>query len=116
MLEKIHGMVSQNRFVPNWRADTVASALVAILSPWQEAGKRKTIPAGNGKEFAGHALVAELLHADFYFAAPYLTLPGSAVPTNISMGGLLRRFFPKGTDFAQISRDALANATMLIDL
>jgi IS30 family transposase len=101
------------RFVPNRRADTVASALVAMLSPWQEASKLKTITADNGKEFAGHALVAGLLHADFYFADPYSSWQRGS---NEHHNGLLRRFFPKGTDFAQISRDSLDNATMLINL
>jgi len=60
----------------------------------------ETITADNGKEFALHQMIARQLRADFYFADPYRA---SQRGTNEQTNGLVRRYFPKGTDFSQVS-------------
>jgi IS30 family transposase len=100
------------RFVPDRCARTVCRALVAMLEPWQEAGKVKTLTADNGKEFAEHAFVADALQAAFYFADPYASWQRGS---NEHHNGLLRRFFPKGTDFALVSAETLDYATLTIN-
>jgi IS30 family transposase len=50
----------------------------------------------NGKEFAQHERIAKELDADVYFAHPYSSWERGI---NENTNGLLRRYFPKGTDF-----------------
>ena len=59
----------------------------------------------NGKEFAEHEQLAEDLGLDIYFAKPYASWQRG---TNEHTNGLLRQFFPKGTDFARISHRQVA--------
>lgn len=59
-----------------------------------------TVTLDNGKEFAHHEDVAQKLEADVYFAHPYSSWERGI---NENTNGLLRRFFPKGTDFMALS-------------
>lgn len=59
-----------------------------------------TLTADNGKEFAGHQAVARALQADFYFATPYHSWERGL---NEHTNGLVRQYFPKGTDFREVS-------------
>jgi IS30 family transposase len=73
---------------------------------------RRTMTLDNGKEFADHQQLAEDLELDIYFAKPYASWQRG---TNEHTNGLLRQFFPKGTDFARISRHAVARAEKLLN-
>ena len=55
-----------------------------------------TITADNGKEFAGHLLLAKTLSALFFFATPYHSWERGL---NEHTNGLVRQYFPKSTDF-----------------
>lgn len=59
----------------------------------------KTITTDNGKEFANHEKLAEQLGIDFYFARPYHSWERGA---NENLNGLVRQYFPKGTNFDTI--------------
>lgn len=61
---------------------------------------RRTATFDNGKEFAQHAKIAKATGIDIYFARPYHAWERGS---NESFNGLLRQFFPKGTDFTGIS-------------
>ena len=50
----------------------------------------------NGKEFAKHAMIAEKLDVEVYFAHPYHSWERGA---NENTNGLIRKYFRKGTDF-----------------
>ena len=50
----------------------------------------------NGKEFAGHERIVERLGGEFYFATPYHSWERGL---NEHTNGLVRQYFPKGTDF-----------------
>lgn len=63
-----------------------------------------TITGDNGTEFAEHKKIAEELNIDFYFTHPYSSWEKG---TNENTNGLLRQYFPKGTDFNKISDDAI---------
>jgi IS30 family transposase len=58
-----------------------------------------TMTSDNGKEFADHELISSGLNADFYFAHPYSSWERG---TNENTNGLVRQYFPKGTDFDEI--------------
>jgi len=79
-------------------ADLVAQAIISLLSPFTDLVH--TITADNGKEFAEHVLIAESLQAIFFFAHPYSAWERG---TNENTIGLLRQYFPKKTDFSEIT-------------
>lgn len=80
------------------RADLLATAAVAHMADIQS--KVKTITFDNGLEFADHATIAAGLGADIYFAHPYASWERGI---NENTNGLIRQYFPKGTDFNQVT-------------
>jgi IS30 family transposase len=73
---------------------------------------RRSITFDNGKEFAGHDKIAHQLGVDVYFALPYRSWQRG---TNENTNGLIRQFFPKGTDFTRISHQVVARAETLLN-
>jgi IS30 family transposase len=69
---------------------------------------RQTLTVDNGKEFAGHEQLSERLQIAIYFAHAYSS---NERATNENTNGLLRQYFPKKTDFRDISHHALAHVT-----
>lgn len=80
------------------QADVVAAATIELLKPYK--GRTHTITADNGKEFALHEEIAKALATDFYFAHPYHSWERGA---NENTNGLLRQYFPKDTNFLDVS-------------
>lgn len=71
----------------------------------------KTITYDNGVEFAGWRQTEKDLGADIYFANPYHSWERGR---NENANGLIRDFFPKGTDFKKLTnRDILKVESML---
>jgi IS30 family transposase len=68
--------------------------------PLPPPGLRHTVTFDNGKEFARHERIAHATGIDVYFARPYHAWERGA---NESFNGLVRQFFPKGTDFRRTS-------------
>jgi transposase, IS30 family len=62
---------------------------------------RKTMTHDNGKEICKHEEIAEMLKIDIYCARPYKSCDRGL---NEWMNRELRRFFPKGTDFAKVTQ------------
>jgi IS30 family transposase len=58
-----------------------------------------TITFDNGKEFAAHQDIADALKAKIFFARPYHAWERGL---NENTNGLIRDFFPKGTDFSMM--------------
>ena len=79
-------------------AKTVTAATIALLLPFKE--QVKTITADNGKEFAYHEEVTEALEAPVYFADPYSSWQRGL---NENTNGLLREYWPKSTNFKNVS-------------
>ncbi len=83
--------------VPDKTAENVEKALIKKLSPKQKFVY--TCTADNGKEFACHQNVSAALNADFFFATPYHSWERGL---NEHTNGLVRQYFPKGTNFEDI--------------
>ena len=73
---------------------------------------RRSMTFDNGKEFAKHPRLTWGLGLDVYFADPYASWQRGA---NENMNGLLRQFFPKGTDFTRISHHEVARVEQLLN-
>jgi IS30 family transposase len=85
--------------VQRLKARNVARSATRQLAPLP-SGLRHTATFDNGKEFADHQRIARKAGIDIYFARPYHAWERGS---NESFNGLLRQFFPKGTDFMGIS-------------
>jgi IS30 family transposase len=95
--------------VPNKSAEAVTAATIQLLKPYKEA--LHTITADNGKEFAYHEQLTAKLGAAVYFARPYHSWERGL---NENTNGLLRQYWPKSTDFTQVTdKDVLAVVTQL---
>ena len=81
-------------------AQPVGDAVIALLRPHRK--HCHTVTFDNGKEFAQHEYMAKCLLAKVYFAHPYCSWERGL---NENMNGLIRQFFPKGTDFTQVRDD-----------
>jgi IS30 family transposase len=82
-----------------------------LLAPLP-ADKRHTATFDNGKEFAEHEALARRLGLSVFFAHPYASWErGTCEQTN----GLLRQYYPKGTDFADVSHHDLAKTVQSIN-
>jgi len=68
--------------------------------------KRQTMTVDNGKEFSYFKRIEKILDLSVYFADPYSPWQRG---TNENTNGLLRRYFPKGTDFTGITNKTIAN-------
>ncbi|AQQ10219.1 Transposase, IS30 family [Sedimentisphaera cyanobacteriorum] len=74
--------------------------------------KRQTMTVDNGKEFAQFKEMEKTVGLCCYFADPYSSYQRG---TNENTNGLLRQFFPKGTDFKKVSDKELDKVVALIN-
>jgi IS30 family transposase len=84
------------------KADWVADATVALLSPYRS--RVLTIAADNGKEFARHDLIAKELKSHFFFAHPYHSWERGL---NENTNGLIRQYFPKSMSFETVTDEQI---------
>jgi IS30 family transposase len=68
---------------------------------------RKTLTLDNGREFAQFKEIENKTGLTVYFADPYAAWQRG---TNENTNGLLRQYFPKGTDFKKVSKKNIAIA------
>jgi transposase, IS30 family len=73
---------------------------------------RRSVTFDNGKEFAEHQKLTRSLGLDVYFTDAYASWQRG---TNENTNGLLRQYFPKGTDFTQVSHREVARVEQLIN-
>jgi IS30 family transposase len=73
---------------------------------------RRSMTFDNGKEFAEHEKLARGLGLDVYFAEAYASWQRG---TNENTNGLLRQYFPKGTDFTKVSHREVARVERSIN-
>lgn len=73
---------------------------------------RKTCTNDNGSEFSEHEKWGKTLSMAIYFAHAYHSWERG---TNENTNGLLRQFFPKGTDFSTLSQEDVDWAVYLIN-
>jgi IS30 family transposase len=79
-------------------SEEVERAIEELLRPL--AAKVYTITSDNGREFANHQSLEKKLKARFYFAHPFAAWERGA---NENTNGLVRQYFPKGSDFSKIT-------------
>jgi Transposase and inactivated derivatives, IS30 family len=79
-------------------AEATKEAIIALL----KAHKRKahTLTLDNGTEFAKHTEIGHALKAKTYFATPYRSWERGL---NEHTNGLIRQFFPKKTNFNEVT-------------
>ena len=87
----------------NKSAEAVSLALLKRLAPIRN--KVETLTYDNGKEFAKHLFIDDILESQGYFAHPYSSWERGL---NENTNGLIRQYFPKRTDFGKITDQAIA--------
>jgi transposase, IS30 family len=92
-------------------ADTVSGATLAAMKNLPKK-KVKTITFDNGKEFAGFKELERGLGMRSYFANPYHSWECGA---NENTNGLLRQFFPRGTNFALVRQAQVDRVIKLLN-
>ena len=90
------------RKVDRRTAELVSDAMIELLYPVADGAH--TITADNGKEFADHQRIAQVLCVDFFFAHPYAAWERG---TNENMNGLVRQYIPKNRELNSVTNDEL---------
>lgn len=92
-------------------ADEVQKSIVKMLKRFPDKLKL-SITYDNGKEFTNHKIIESLLGTESWFCHPYHSWEkGSVENTN----GLIRRFFPKKTNFSLISSRDIKTVEILLN-
>jgi len=85
------------------KSKTVCVSFAKILNEQPELFK-KSMTYDNGTEMAEHKLITKKTGMDIYFAHPYSSWERG---TNENTNGLIRRYYPKKTDFNTVSQQDL---------
>ena len=93
------------------RAATIRR-VAAQLYQGTPASLRKTLTPDKGKKFAEHQQLAVEAALKIYFAAPCCAWQRG---TNKNTNGLIRQFFPKGTDLARIPEHRFTRVQELLN-
>ena len=84
-------------------ANATTKSIISALKPFKN--NVISITYNNGCEFTQHEKINNLFNTKSYFARPYCSNDKGTVE---NINGLIRRFFPKGTNFDNISEEAIA--------
>ena len=93
-------------FLKDRTSETMTKAVAKTLNNLIPEA-RKTMTYDNGMEMANHKWLTEHTGMDIYFAHPYSPWERG---TNENTNGLIRRYFPKKTDFNNITEQQLMQA------
>jgi len=92
-------------------AQATTDSIVKWLIPLPQHCRR-TVAYDNGSENTEHEQTNKLLGTTSYFCNPYHSWGKGSVENTL---GLIRCFFPKKTDFGQVSRAELATIEFLLN-
>ena len=98
------------RLLSGKEAGPLTEAAVKALMPIKSL--IHTITADNGKEFSSHEKIAKDLGIFIYFAKPYHSWERGA---NENTNGLIRQYFPKGTDFGGITHEQVLQVQNILN-
>ena len=88
-----------------------AKAMIRKLRPLPTQA-RQTLTMDNGLEHSRHEDVTRALGIRCFFCDPYSAWQR---PTNENRNGLIRHYFPKGTDFARLTRAEIVRVELAIN-
>ena len=91
---------------------TTFTAVTQQLLGWVPKSLCRTLTLDNGTENAGHELIAQDKGMAVYFAHPHAPWQRGA---NEQVNGLIRRYFPKGTDFRKVTDAQVEEVVMKIN-
>lgn len=83
-------------------AHSTTTSIETALRPY--INTIKSITYDNGNEFSMHEKINKTLNTRSYFCKPYSAWEKGTVE---NINGIIRRFFPKGTDFGKISLEQI---------
>ncbi len=91
-------------------AQTIRKAIIDLLQPFMN--QTDTITCDNGKEFTEHTVIAEALQAEVHRAYPQSACERG---NNEYANGLIRQYFPKGTDFSPLTKQDIETAMLRLN-
>ena len=98
------------RLATSKEALAVTEGIIKGLKPIKD--QVHTLTYDNGKEFARHELISDLLEAEGYFAHPYHSWERGL---NENTNGLLRQYFPKKTSFDDLTEERILEVENLLN-
>lgn len=102
----LHARVLKDRSAQSWN-EQIVGALKSL-----PAKLRRTLTVDNGPEFSAFARIQSALGLNVYFADPYAAWQRGSIE---NANGLLRRYFPKGTSFSNLTQQKLAKVVRMIN-
>jgi IS30 family transposase len=88
-----------------------AAAIISRLGPLPKRARR-TLTMDNGFEHTRHERITEAIGIRCYFCDPYSAWQRG---TNENRNGMVRRYFPKGTDFSRLNRAEIGRVESAIN-
>jgi transposase, IS30 family len=89
--------------LPRKTAEWTRQAMIDLFEPLP-LSLRRTLTLDNGCEFTRHSEFTKTLNMPVYFARPYHSWERGS---NENGNGMIRRYFPKGTNFDHISEEQI---------
>jgi transposase, IS30 family len=104
LVERTTGYTLLLHLPDGFRAEQVTTAITEAMAALP-AKLRRSLTWDQGKELSGHKDIAEATGLKVYFCDPHSPWQRA---TNENTNGLLRQYFPKGTDLSAHSKEDLA--------
>jgi IS30 family transposase len=104
LVERVTGYTLLLHLPEGHGAEQVTAAITEAMTALP-ANLRKTLTWDQGKELSRHKQIAEITGLQVYFCDPHSPWQRA---TNENTNGLLRQYFPKGTDLSVHSKEDLA--------
>lgn len=112
LVERRSRALLMGRLATDHDSATVAEALGAMVAGLPDQVQVTTLTWDQGTEMAQSHGFAMASHIDVFFCDPHSPWQR---PTNENTNGLIRQYFPKGTDFSQVSDTEIARVQDLLN-